>query len=347
MNTKNIRSTMFALVAGLVLLGAMPLAAMAVTATSLSPSFATVGSGPMTLTVNGTDFVPGSTVNFNGNARSTTYVSATQLTAGLLSSDLASVGTFSVTVTNPSGGGTSNAQTFTVGNLVPITSSLSSTSVVAGSAGFTLTVNGSNFVPGANVNFNGAARATTFVSANQLIAAITTADVSTAGSFNVTVSNPAPGGGTSNAQVLTVTSTGGNNPVPALSSISPSSRIVGSGAFTITVNGTNFNTNSSIRYNGLLRPTTFVSSTQLIAAIPASDVAITGSYLVDVINPTPGGGASNFAIFTVAPISGTPQLPDTGFGPEDENAGLLAAGAVAMLGLAAALVARRAWFAKR
>jgi hypothetical protein len=54
-------------------------------------------------------------VNFGGNARSTTYVSATQLTAAILASDVASVGTPAVTVTNPSpGGGTSNSVTFNV-----------------------------------------------------------------------------------------------------------------------------------------------------------------------------------------------------------------------------------------
>jgi len=49
--------------------------------TSLSPTGVTAGSGAFTLTVNGSGFINGSVVNFNGNARTTTYVSATQLTA--------------------------------------------------------------------------------------------------------------------------------------------------------------------------------------------------------------------------------------------------------------------------
>jgi hypothetical protein len=82
---------------------------------TLSPTGVTVNSGAFTLTVNGSGFVNGSVVNFGGNARSTTYVSATQLTAAILASDVASVGTPAVTVTNPSpGGGTSNSVTFNV-----------------------------------------------------------------------------------------------------------------------------------------------------------------------------------------------------------------------------------------
>ena len=83
------------------------------TITGSSPTSAIAGGPAFTLTVNGTNFVSGSTVNFNGNGRTTTFVSATQLTAVILASDIATAGTFNVTVTNPSGG-TSNAVSFTV-----------------------------------------------------------------------------------------------------------------------------------------------------------------------------------------------------------------------------------------
>ena len=54
------------------------------------------------------------------------------------------------------------------------------------------------------MNFNGKAEPTTFVSANRLSAAIPASDVATAGSVAVTVTNPAPGGGTSAASIFTV-----------------------------------------------------------------------------------------------------------------------------------------------
>lgn len=69
----------------------------------------------------------------------------------------------------------------------------------SGSAAFTLTVTGTNFVSGATVQWNGSARSTTVASSTQLTAAITAADTATPGVVDVTVVNPAPGGGASAA----------------------------------------------------------------------------------------------------------------------------------------------------
>jgi thermitase len=96
-------------------------------------------------------------------------------------------------------------------------------------------------------------------------------------------------------------------PPPAVTSISPTSRPAGSGAFTLTVNGTGFTSGASVLWNGATRPTTFVSSTQLTAAIPATDLATTGSASVSVANPD--GSASPTAVtFT---ISASPPRPST------------------------------------
>ena len=83
------------------------------TITNISPMSAIAGGAAFALTVNGTNFVSGSTVKFNGNVQATTFVSATQLAAVVLASDIATAGTFNVTVTNP-GGGTSNSVSFIV-----------------------------------------------------------------------------------------------------------------------------------------------------------------------------------------------------------------------------------------
>ncbi|MFZ3057633.1 MAG: hypothetical protein WA092_01160 [Minisyncoccales bacterium] len=90
------------------------------TTTSINPTLKTIGDAQFSLTVNGTNFVTSSVVNFNGSARATTYVSPTQLTATILAADLTVVGTFPITVTNPvPGGGTSNSQTFEVTEVIP------------------------------------------------------------------------------------------------------------------------------------------------------------------------------------------------------------------------------------
>jgi hypothetical protein len=70
-------------------------------------------------------------------------------------------------------------------------------------AAFTLTVNGSNFVSGSVVDWNGSPRSTTFSSRTKLTASISMADIATQGTASVTVVNAAPGGGTSNAKTFT------------------------------------------------------------------------------------------------------------------------------------------------
>src|SRR5207249_3666329 len=181
------------------------------TTTGLSPAAATAGGPGFTLTVNGTNFVPGSQVRWNGADRATTVVSATQLTAAIPAADIAAPGTAQVTAFNPTpGGGRSNAQTFTITNPVPTTTGLSPASAPAGGPGFTLTVNGSGFIPGSLVRWNGADRPTTFVSATQLTAAIPAADLTVAGTAQVTAFTPAPGGGASNAQPFSILAPGSN-----------------------------------------------------------------------------------------------------------------------------------------
>lgn len=95
--------------------------------------------------------------------------------------------------------------TYTVANPVPTTTSISPSSKAYGENQFIMTVNGTNFVPSSVVNFNGSARTTTYVSANQLTVIIPASDLLTVGTANITVFNPAPGGGTSNAQTFTIT----------------------------------------------------------------------------------------------------------------------------------------------
>jgi hypothetical protein len=111
-----------------------------------------------------------------------------------------------------------------------------------------------------------------------------------------------------------------NNPVPTLSSISPTSAVAGEQGFTLTATGSNFISGSSVRWNGSSRTTTFISSTQLTAAISANDVASAGTAQVTVFNPTPGGGTSTAQTFTITAAEAlallTSRLPDSGGGKE-------------------------------
>jgi hypothetical protein len=91
-----------------------------------------------------------------------------------------------------------------VPNPAPSLTSLSPSSAAHGGATFTLTINGANFVSGAYAQFNGANRSTTFVNSGKLTVKIPASDIATAGTANVTVKNPAPGGGISNSLPFTI-----------------------------------------------------------------------------------------------------------------------------------------------
>jgi len=81
----------------------------------LVPDTAAPGGAGFTLTVTGSGFVSDSTVNWNGSPRTTTFISSSRLTASISASDIATAGTASVTVVNPTpGGGSSNVAFFPV-----------------------------------------------------------------------------------------------------------------------------------------------------------------------------------------------------------------------------------------
>ena len=82
--------------------------------------------------------------------------------------------------------------------------------------------------------------------------------------------------------------TGGN--MPAIETLSPDSATHGGAAFVLTVNGSDFNSNAQVNWNGTAQTTTYVSGGQLTVSVPASDIATAGSVSVTVTNPgTPGG----------------------------------------------------------
>src|SRR5208282_1052825 len=85
------------------------------TIAAISPATAVAGGAAFTLTINGGNFVAGSTVNFGGSAPATTFVSSMQLTAAIAAASIASTGTIAVTVTNPApASGTSNPMIFAI-----------------------------------------------------------------------------------------------------------------------------------------------------------------------------------------------------------------------------------------
>src|SRR5208337_4473771 len=110
------------------------------------------------------------------------------------------------------------------------------------------------------------------------------------------------------------------NPVPAIVSLSPNSANAGGAAFTLTIDGNNFVSSSTVQWNGGTVAATYSSSGQLQAQISATDIASSGSATVSVTNPLPGGGYSGLAEFTINATSNpVPSLKS--INPAQLNAG--------------------------
>jgi len=273
------------------------------TISSISPTSAAAGSPAFTLTVNGSNFASGATVQWNGSSRPTTFSTNNRLTASISAADVRTGGLPQVTVANPGQGPASNAIAFEIDNPSPQLSSVSPATVFVGGAGFTLSVTGSSFVPSSVIVWNGPTRPTTFVNSTQLTAAIPASDLalSSAGQATITVFNPSPGGGGSNPLSVAI-----NNPQPQVTSLSPSSLQAGAAPFTLTVNGSSLVQTATVQWNGNARATQFVSVSQLTASIPASDVSAQNTAQVNVFAPPPGGGTSSALPFTIQPLTNNP-----------------------------------------
>lgn len=182
--------------------------ATGVTVTDTLPAGVTyVSATPSQGTCNGTTTVTcglGS-INYGSSAHVTVIVTPTATAAAL--SNTATVTTVSTDATPGNNTATSTTE---VNNPVPSITSLNPASAYTASGAFTLTVNGSKFVSGAQVKWNGSVVTTTFISANQLTAAIPATDIETAGTANVTVENPTPCSAASNTATFTI-----NTPAPA------------------------------------------------------------------------------------------------------------------------------------
>src|SRR5262249_23967497 len=116
----------------------------------------------------------------------------------------------------------SSANNFVVASTKPLaaTTSIVPSVRAAGDPQFSLNVNGSNFTSCSVVRINGSDRVTTFVNSGQVTAIITALDQASGATKTITVFTPAPGGGTSNGQPLTINGTADTTP-PTVTITSP------------------------------------------------------------------------------------------------------------------------------
>jgi hypothetical protein len=181
--------------------------------TSISPNPAPESNSNQQLTIRGSNFQNGATLTYYDTNdtpypdHAANFVNSGQLVDPAFNDD-SDAGTWTVVVVNP-GSQSSTAFNFTVSltNPVPTITGLTPAYLAAGAASQNLTINGAGFLDSSTVTFNGIFHTATFVSASQLTISLTTADLATAGTYPVVVTNPAPGGGSSSAASFIVSST--------------------------------------------------------------------------------------------------------------------------------------------
>lgn len=101
------------------------------------------------------------------------------------------------------------------------------------------------------------------------------------------------------------------NPTPTLSSLSPNSAKAGGPSFTLTVNGSDFVGGAIVKWGGVALTTTYVSSTQVTASVPAANIATVGTVNVTVLNPTPTSGESTPLTFGITQVGAQLVLSDS------------------------------------
>ena len=287
--------------------------------TSFTPATVAVGSASKMIAITGTGFVPTTTVQLNGNSRGVTYVSSTQVNLLLSAADQSVGQALSLSAVNPTpGGGTSAAASLPVNYPVPEIISFSPALAIAGTTTpTTITATGINFTAATTVSVGSTAHTATIISPTQLTFVLSVADQAAASNLSVTATNPTPGGGTSLARTLPVAAP---TPTPVISSVSPSSLIVGSPDTQITVSGTNLFPASTTgftsvsatvaQWNGTPLVTTGYGSIganteYIIATVPASLLAATGTATITVNSPSALNPLSNALTVSI----GNPPVP--------------------------------------
>jgi len=184
--------------------------------TQITPPSAKAGGADFMVTVDGTNFAPGDVITWNGVPLATS-ISGDTATATIPAADIVSVGTGSIAMSTPGLVVASPAVAFPItgaNNPSPSVKSLTPSTVTAGGASdVEVVLSGSGFTASSTAEWTsgppalpltGVPIATSFLSGSQLVLLIPTNYTTAAGSAQITVTNPAPGGGTSSQVTLTI-----------------------------------------------------------------------------------------------------------------------------------------------
>ncbi len=270
------------------------------------------GNSGFDLRVLGADFLEDASVLVNDVARSTTLVDETELVATIPADDLASGGTLTITAANPSPTvGPSNELLVDVFSQVPGMISITPTSATVrlepNSPSLTLSVKGFGYLEEAVVLFGSEPLPTTFLSSTTLTATLEQGLMDTGGSFAISVQNPPPTLGQSEARPLIL-----NNLRPVLESIDAGPLTFDDGRpddtydAAVILNGANFGPTAGAIVSACgddpeAVTGVAVNTQQIVATVT---IKCSGDYFLTVGAPQPGGGGSAAESFTVAVAGG-------------------------------------------
>ncbi|HWX53658.1 MAG TPA: carboxypeptidase regulatory-like domain-containing protein [Verrucomicrobiae bacterium] len=219
----------------------------------------------------------------------------------------------SFTSSDPNYANATATGSLTISAVTPGVASLLPVLTQQNSAAFLLTLNGTNFVPGSAVNWNGSARVTTFVGQTQVKAAILATDLTAVGTASLTVFNPAPGGGTSPAMTLAIDTPAGTAGAVTASSNTTTLTVTHGQSTTLTVTFTGETAGATV--------------TAICYNLPAATTCALSGNTVTIATSagTPVGSYQVIVVFTVTQTT-TASLQS------GQHSGFLASG-IALLGL--------------
>jgi YVTN family beta-propeller protein len=265
---------------------------------SLSPASAEIGKDAL-VTFVGNNFNLTSVINFGGNLHSPTTVEPTQMTLRIGAGELRA-GDVPVSITNPPpGGGTSDVLTFRVldnTNPVPVITSVTPSDVAAGTASVNVVLVGSGFIPTTSVKIGGTTMAAT-ITPNRIDFTVGADLLRNAASLAGLVTNSAPGGGTASFSLSVL------NPVPSVTSFSPTHVEAGTASVEIRVRGLRFVDSSRVLVEGTPVTTRFIDATDLRATVAEGLLRTPGNLKIGVSNPAPGGGLAEGGTLAVEQAS--------------------------------------------
>ncbi len=167
---------------------------------------------------------------------------------------------------------------------VPIVTSIGPGGAPVGASTTSLAIAGSGFVAGAKVQFGATELTPSAIAGDELTVNLPANLLAAEANFEVTVTNPAPGGGVSGALTFVI------YPAPSVVAMEPQNVLLGSGAVTVFLVGAGFRDGiSSAMLAGQLRALTVTSSTTAEVAILASDSLVAGQLSLVVTNQAGGG----------------------------------------------------------